>query len=79
MTREPATTPAWLTTKPGSKPLVSAVETLETYAGLWPDSEARTRAAVDDLGLRSQAPQSLDVPSKAQRGRGRRPTDGPRC
>lgn len=29
----------------------SAVETLETYAGLWPDSEARTRAAVDDLGL----------------------------
>jgi integrase len=31
----------------------SAVETLETYAGLWPDSEQRTRAAVDDLGLRS--------------------------
>lgn len=31
----------------------SAVETLETYAGLWPDSEARTRAAVDDLGLRT--------------------------
>jgi integrase len=55
----------------------SAVETLETYAGLWPDSEARTRAAVDDLGLRSQAPQSLDGSSKAQQGRGRRPTDGP--
>lgn len=33
----------------------SAVETLETYAGLWPDSDVRTRAAVDDLGLRSEA------------------------
>lgn len=29
----------------------SAVETLETYAGLWPDAEQRTRAAVDALGL----------------------------
>ena len=29
----------------------SAVETLETYAALWPDSHERTRAAVDDLGL----------------------------
>ncbi len=32
----------------------SAVETLETYAGLWPDSEQRTRAAVDGLGLSSK-------------------------
>lgn len=30
----------------------SAVETLETYAGLWPDAEQRTRAAVDALGLK---------------------------
>lgn len=29
----------------------SAVETLETYTGLWPDAEQRTRAAVDALGL----------------------------
>jgi integrase len=29
----------------------SAVETLETYTGLWPDAEQRTRAAVDGLGL----------------------------
>ena len=29
----------------------SAVETLETYAGLWPDAEQRTRAVVDGLGL----------------------------
>jgi integrase len=28
-----------------------AVETLDTYAGLWPDAEQRTRAAVDGLGL----------------------------
>jgi integrase len=27
----------------------SAVETLETYAGLWPDAPERTRTAVDDL------------------------------
>jgi integrase len=32
----------------------SAVETLETYAGLWPDNEQRTRAAVDGLGLSSK-------------------------
>jgi len=32
----------------------SAVETLETYAGLWPDAEQRTRAAVDGLGLSSR-------------------------
>lgn len=32
----------------------SAVETLETYAGLWPDAEQRTRAAVDGLGLSSK-------------------------
>lgn len=32
----------------------SAMETLETYAGLWPDSEQRTRAAVDGLGLFSK-------------------------
>lgn len=30
----------------------SAVETLETNAGLWPGSEQGTRAAVDDIGLR---------------------------
>jgi integrase len=36
----------------------SAVETLETYAGLWPDAEQRTRAAVDALGL-------LDMPRRA--------------
>ena len=29
----------------------SAVETLETYTGLWPDAEQRTRDAVDRLGL----------------------------
>jgi integrase len=34
----------------------SAVETLETYAGLWPDAEQRTRAAVDGLGLSNKAP-----------------------
>ena len=39
----------------------SAVETLETYAGLWPDSEARTRAAVDDLGLRIRAKSGPEV------------------
>lgn len=32
----------------------SAVETLETYTGLWPDAEQRTRAAVDGLGLSSK-------------------------
>ena len=39
----------------------SAAETLETYAGLWPDSEARTRAAVDDLGLRIRAKSGPEV------------------
>jgi hypothetical protein len=38
-----------------------AVETWETYAGLWSDNEQRTRAAVDGLGLSS----------KVQRRRGR--------
>jgi hypothetical protein len=55
----------------------SAVETLETYAGLWPDSQARTRAAVDDLGLHSQVPARLDRCEKAQQGLVRRPTHGP--
>jgi integrase len=55
----------------------SAVETLETYAGLWPDSEARTLAAVDDLGLRSQVAPRLDRSGPVQPGRVRRPTDGP--
>ncbi len=55
----------------------SAVETLETYAGLWPDSQARTRAAVDDLGLRSQVPAGPGRSDTAQRGLVRRPTDGP--
>ena len=27
------------------------METLETYTGLWPDAEQRTRDAVDRLGL----------------------------
>ena len=34
----------------------SAVETLETYAGLWPDAPERTRAAVDALLLRRTEP-----------------------
>lgn len=55
----------------------SAVETLETYAGLWPDSEARTRAAVDDLGLRSAAPRGPGRSRRAEQGPARRPTDGP--
>lgn len=36
----------------------SAVETLETYAGLWPDAPERTRAAVDTLMLRPPGPSS---------------------
>jgi len=29
----------------------SAMETLQVYAGLWPDAEQRTRTAIDNLGL----------------------------
>jgi len=36
----------------------SAVETLETYAGLWPDAPERTRAAVDKLMLGRGGPSS---------------------
>jgi hypothetical protein len=52
----------------------SAVETLETCAGLWPDSQARTRAAVDDLGLRSQVTTCLDRSREASQGLVRGPT-----
>ena len=55
----------------------SAVDTLETYAGLWPDSQARTRAAVGDLGLRSAAPRGPGRSRAVQTGPVRRPTDGP--
>lgn len=41
----------------------SAAETLDTYSHLWPDSEDRTRAAVD--GTFGSAASALDVPSEA--------------
>ena len=49
----------------------SAVETLETYAGLWPDAEQRTRAAVDGLGLSSAGPSSSGRSSLTAQGRPR--------
>ena len=33
----------------------SAVETLQIYVGLWPDSDQRTRAAIDALRLSAPA------------------------
>jgi integrase len=41
----------------------SASETLDTYSHLWPDSEDRTRTAVDEAF--SSAASALDVPSEA--------------
>ncbi len=38
----------------------SAVETLQTYVGLWPDHDQRTRAVIDGLGLGQ--PRTAGVP-----------------
>jgi integrase len=41
----------------------SAVETLDTYSHLWPDSEDRTREAVDTaLGWTGEAPAAEAAP-----------------
>ena len=45
----------------------SALETLQIYVGLWPDSDQRTRAAIDQLQLNQPAPEAP----------GHRPTDPP--
>ena len=40
----------------------SAAETLDTYSHLWPDSDDRTRAAIDSV-LGEQPPGDRDQPS----------------
>ena len=40
----------------------SAAETLDTYSHLWPDSDDRTRAAIDSV-LGEQSPGDRDEPS----------------
>jgi hypothetical protein len=44
----------------------SAAETLDTYSHLWPDSEDRTRAAVD-AALGSGPTESASVPTSGTR------------